>query len=115
MQVINLPSGQADVLKVSGEIDSHFSPRLLAVLRVKLHEHHPLLFLDCSELDYIGSRGMAALVEYVRDANKFGGRLAIIGLKPKLRGLFEIVGLDKHLLLYEDISEARLTDSRLAA
>lgn len=105
MQVINLPAGQANVLKLSGEIDCHVSPRFHAILRLKLKEKHPLLLLDCSELDCIDSCGMAALIEYVRDAKKFGGRLALVALKPNLKSILQMVHLDEHLLLYKSVME----------
>ncbi|RYD67842.1 MAG: anti-sigma factor antagonist [Verrucomicrobiaceae bacterium] len=99
MQIINLPSGCGNELKLSGEVDFHRSPRLRAALRVKLRERNPLLVLDCTELEYIDSCGMAALLEYVRGAREFGGRLAVKGLNPSLRSIFELVHLDQHLLL----------------
>ena len=107
MQVIHLPSGHSNELKLSGEVDFHRSPRLRAILRVKLREKHPVLVLECSDLEYIDSCGMAALLEYARDAKVFGGRMTLVALKPALRTIFEIVQLDQHLLLAESGEQAR--------
>ena len=96
MHEINLPSGQPNKVAISEEIDSQNAHRLRAVLQVKLSEKHPVLVIDCTNLEFIDSRGTAALLEYVRDAGEFSGRLRVFGLNAKLHAVFTTMHLDEH-------------------
>ena len=107
MQVINLPTGNGDEVRLSGKLDRRFSSRLRAVLRVKAKEQHPLLILDCSGSDHIDPFGAAPLIEYMRDAKTFGGRLALIGLSPTLRRFLHVIHLSEHLRVYDNRREAQ--------
>jgi anti-sigma B factor antagonist len=101
MHEIRLPPGKENELVVLGEIDAHTAPRIRAVLQTKLREQYPRLRLDCSELDFIDSRGMAALVEYARDAREFGGILELYRLKPEVRTLFAMMRLEQQFVFLD--------------
>jgi anti-sigma B factor antagonist len=110
MRLQDAPAGNDDVTRFSGDIDFHYSRTFRSILRAKLQQHRPLLILDFSEVDYIDSSGMAALVEYIRDAQAFGGRLAMVGLNDRLKRVFEIVRLSEYLPSFQNYVEARSTE-----
>ncbi|MFY8216861.1 MAG: STAS domain-containing protein [Chthoniobacterales bacterium] len=93
-------------LQLTGEIDLHGSP----ALRKKLHEiaaaKTPALVVDVSGVSYIDSSGLATLVEYVRDAKPHGGKLALHGLQPKVRMVFELVRLNELFTIAADKASA---------
>lgn len=108
MQVINLPTGNGDEVRLSGRLDRRFSSRIRAVLRVKAREQHPLLILDCSGSNHIDPFGAAPLIEYMREAKTFGGRLALVGLPPSLKRFLQVIHLSEHLRVYDNRREAQL-------
>lgn len=83
------------ILAPEGEIDLHGSPKLRAELQTLVEEKIPVVLADFSGVKYIDSSGLATLVEYVRDSKSFGGRLALFGLQPKVRMVFELVRLNE--------------------
>jgi stage II sporulation protein AA (anti-sigma F factor antagonist) len=107
MHSVEIPPHKANQLNLHGAFDFHSAPRLQAILRVKLHERHPLLILDCTGLNFLDSHGIAALVEYALDAKAFDGRIALVGLKPSLREIFHMVNLDEHLRVFDCIDAAQ--------
>src|SRR5690606_7824443 len=85
----------ATTLAIEGEIDLHGSPKLRAELQEVVGSKTPLLLVDFSGVKYIDSSGLATLVEYVRDSKGFGGRIALFGLQPKVKMVFELVRLNE--------------------
>ena len=96
-----------DVLCLGGEIDMHFAPTLRALLQVKAREKCPALLLDLTRVEFIDSVGVAAILEYLRDATDQGARFCIGGLSEPLRLIFEVVGLAMVMPVYRDAARAK--------
>lgn len=99
--------GGVDVLCLGGEIDMHFAPTLRTLLQVKARQRCPALLLDLSLVEFIDSVGIAAILEYLRDATDNGTRFCIGGLGEPLRLIFEVVGLAKVMPVYRDVARAK--------
>jgi len=97
----------AHVLQIEGEIDLHGSPKLRAALQELVEKKTPALVTDFSGVKYIDSSGLATLVEYVRDSKGYGGKIALFGLQPKVKMVFELVRLNE-LFTLADSKDAAL-------
>jgi anti-sigma B factor antagonist len=95
------------ILQVEGEIDLHASPALRAELHNFVEAKQPALAVDLAGVKYIDSSGLATLVEYVRDSKPFGGKIALFGLQPKVKMVFELVRLNE-LFTIADSKESAL-------
>ncbi|RUL87709.1 STAS domain-containing protein [Tautonia sociabilis] len=60
------------------------------------------LILDCSNVRFLTSLGLGALIRLDRQLRPAGGRLRIVGLKDDLRELFEITRIDRVVQLFGD-------------
>ena len=96
-----------DVLQLHGEIDLHYAPVLRALLKGKANSRCQSLLLDFSGVRFIDSTGIAAVIEYLRSANWFGGRFCIGGLADPVRTTFEIVRLDQAMPIFVDLAKAK--------
>ncbi len=94
------------ILAMEGEIDLHYAPVLRRLLQGKVKEHCPALVLDLARVTFIDSAGLAAIVEYFRDASRYEGVLCLTGLNEDLRTVFEIVRLDQLLPVFSTNAEA---------
>lgn len=95
------------ILHVEGEIDLHASPALRKELHDFIEAKAPTLAVDLAGVKYIDSSGLATLVEYVRDCKAYGGRIALFGLQPKVKMVFELVRLNE-LFSITDSKESAL-------
>lgn len=95
------------VLHLEGDIDLHQSPELRTVLQGYVQRRQPALAIDLSGVDYIDSSGLATLVEYVRQAQEYNGRLVLAGLSVRVKTVFELVRLSEFLPIYETLDQAR--------
>jgi serine/threonine-protein kinase RsbW len=77
-----------------GKLDAVQSRELAAVLGRLLDDGHKWLLLDMSEVDYISSAGFKALVSAWQRARDLKGDLVLVTLKPRVREVLEMIGLD---------------------
>jgi anti-sigma B factor antagonist len=70
---------------------------MLPALRAELcaSEKTPVLLVDFTGVDYIDSSGLATFIEYLRDASAHKGKIALFGLKKKVRTIFDLVRLNE--------------------
>ena len=106
MQIEKSTSGESTTLKLAGEIDLHASPELRKQLKECLHKKTPVLLLDFESVEYIDSSGLATLVEYVRESVTFEGKLALYGMRQKVRTIFELVRLNELFAISATAEEA---------
>ena len=99
--------GDALVLSVRGEIDLHNSPELRAVLLDLMSRSNPKrLVLDLGQVPYMDSSAIAVLVEALQKLRKIGGRVFLINLQPRVKGLLEIARLVSIFTIAKDEQEA---------
>ncbi len=106
MQIEKTSDEKATTLKITGEIDLHASPKLRAELQACLAAKTPTLLVDFSNVDYIDSSGLATFIEYLRDSSAFSGKIALYGLKEKVRTIFDLVRLNELFTLSESAEAA---------
>jgi anti-sigma B factor antagonist len=94
------------IFTLEGEIDLHYAPVLRALFQAKAKARTPALVLDLTGVPYIDSTGLAAIIEYFRDACSYAGILCLAGLNEQLKSIFEIVRLDKAIPMFETASDA---------
>ena len=62
-----------------------------------------LLVLDLSDLDFVDSFGIGAVVGALKRLRQRGGDLALVCPSPRIRRVFEICDLDRILALHDSI------------
>jgi anti-sigma B factor antagonist len=99
--------GDAVIASVKGEIDLHNSPAVRQQLLRFLEQHKPKkLILNLAEVPYMDSSAIAVLVEALQKMRKAGGKIYLIHLQPRVKGLLEIARLDTIFVLAADENEA---------
>jgi anti-sigma B factor antagonist len=93
------------VFALTGEIDFHFAPVLRAVLHAKIKEQCPVLILDFSGVQFIDSRGIAVVLECLRDVGAYGGRLGLAALHPDVKPIIDTVRLETVMPIFLSVRE----------
>jgi len=100
LQVERLDRG---VLSFRGPLTmDNVSPFLNAVRR----ENAPTVILDFSGVPYLDSSGLGSLVSACTSCAKAGRRVALTGVNPRVRKVFEITKVDGALLLFPTLADA---------
>jgi anti-sigma B factor antagonist len=99
--------GDAVILSIRGELDLHNSPELRTNLLDLLNRTSPgRLVLNLGQVPYMDSSALAVLVEALKKLMKTGGRVSLVALQPRVKGLIEIARLSTIFSICKDEQEA---------
>ena len=96
----------SNALPLKGEIDLHVSPSVTASLNAMIEKKPRRLVVDLSEVTYIDSAGLAALIEAMQKVEGYGGKFLLAGLQETVRSIFEISRLDQVFQIFPDANAA---------
>ena len=91
------------VLSAGGDLDVVGAPELRQAVVTVVSEGARLLVLDLSDLDFVDSFGIGAVVGALKRLRQRGGDLALVCPTPRIRRVFEICDLDRILALHDSI------------
>lgn len=86
-------------------VDARLAPELKQRLLGLVAAGHPLIALDLSEVDFIDSSGLGAIVAALKQINGQGD-LVIVGAKPAVMNLFRLTRMDKVFRMFGAADEA---------
>jgi anti-sigma B factor antagonist len=97
---------QPNVLPLKGEIDLHVSPVVTASLNAMIERKPERVVIDLSDVTYIDSAGLAALIQAMQKVEAYGGKFFLAGLQETVRSIFEISRLDQVFQIFPDTNAA---------
>ena len=97
---------RSEVLPLKGEIDLHVSPSVTASLNAMIEKKPQRLVVDLSDVTYIDSAGLAALIEAMQKVEAYGAKFLLAGLQETVRSIFEISRLDQVFQIFPDTDAA---------
>jgi anti-sigma B factor antagonist len=81
-------------IELNGEIDVDVSEALRArVLDAVRRAAGEPVVVDMSQVTFIDSSGLSALLAGLRLARNHGGTLSLVGVSPSVRRIFDVTGL----------------------
>src|SRR5687768_137271 len=87
---------RVDVLIPEGIVNSDTSAQLANMLNERLDQsEHNNLVVDLSEVTYMSSAGLRALVGALKRSREAGGNLVISSPSPRVREVLELAGLSE--------------------
>lgn len=98
--------GGITVVSVEGEIDMVTTPRLHSCLQDQLASTPQRLILDLSRVSFLGSSGLAVLVECLDDARGRGSDLRLVPNSRQVVRPLEATGLTTLFQTYPDMASA---------
>ena len=94
------------VLAVTGQLDVYTAPALRQHLFTLVGQRHQLVVVDLTEVDFMDSGGLSALVGGLKRARQRGGAVRVVATRDELAQLFHVTGVYKVLPLFDSILEA---------
>jgi anti-sigma B factor antagonist len=89
------------LIRLSGEVDLSWSQQVRKAVLAALEEH-PAVGVELSQVSYIDSSGIAALVEGFQSARARGSRFALVSISDAVRAVLELARLDRVFLIVSD-------------
>lgn len=97
------------VLRVAGRMDAESTPTFEAQCESCIAEGFNSLVLDLSDLAYVSSMGLGAIVRVAKQLRDDGGEVRVCCVTGLVRQLFEITRLN-HVFPPHDSVESALTE-----
>jgi anti-sigma B factor antagonist len=94
------------VLSVKGEVDVYSAPTLSENLNQLLDEGSTTVVVDLTEVAFLDSTGLGALIAARSAADKAGGGLSVVCTQDRVLKLFTITGLDGVFAIFPSVDEA---------
>jgi anti-anti-sigma factor len=99
--------GDALIIAVKGEIDLHNSSELRTEIMDLIGKHSPhRLVLNLDLVPYMDSSACAVLVESLRRMRTLNGKVYLVSLQPRVKGLIEIARLGSIFTIAANEAEA---------
>jgi anti-sigma B factor antagonist len=97
---------QMPVMKLSGRFDAEGAAFIKGQITTLVNETQPNLVVNMSDVSFIDSLGLTALVSGLKLCRRNHGTLKLVGLQTSVRLLFEITRLDHAFEIYDSEEEA---------
>ena len=94
------------VVRVSGSADITDAERMREELEALVSDEVPLIVLDLSEMDFICSAGLAAIISAHLRGRHHRGQIHMVNPQPSVRELLEVTCLIRLFPIYESIEQA---------
>lgn len=101
-----LLSDKRAVVTLSGRVNAVTAPDLKAQLKRLAKGGHIQLVIDLTDVPFIDSSGLAALVSGFKAAREAGGTVKLAGLNEQTRTVFTLTMLDRVFESYPDTGAA---------
>jgi len=89
-----------------GRLDAVTVPALEAAIDEQLAARHFRLVIDLSEVAYLSSSGLRALLRARRQAQTGGGDVALCALNERVAEVFEMIGFNSLFRIFATSAEA---------
>ncbi|NIZ03795.1 STAS domain-containing protein [Thalassospira lucentensis] len=107
MAVENKSDGDIQIIVMTGRLDSSSAGEAESNVKRVLDLGATKLLVDMSDLAYISSAGLRVVLIAAKSLHKAGGAMAICGMSPSVREVFEMTGFLKILQVFDTETEAK--------
>ena len=95
-----------EVFELTGSLDIATSPTVRAALTSASERGGHQLIVDLTQVDFLDSTGLGALIGGQRRAREFGGEVRIVAKEGQILRLLRITGLLKVFSVYPTLEDA---------
>lgn len=106
MEISSESFKRADLITVSGRIDSSNASELDAALKAATDGGRYNIVLDLSGIEYMSSAGLRAIVGAYRECRNHGGDVRIANPSDRIREVLDLAGLTAIFSIYDDTTAA---------
>jgi|GEM_PF-1228507 len=106
MKISLRQSGRAQIAKLSGEVGLEEGAELQTRLLAAIDKDTPHLILELSDLAFIGSPGLSALLASRATARELGGSIQIVSPSEQIGGLLKVTQIDPLIRVHQNLESA---------
>jgi anti-sigma B factor antagonist len=94
------------IIHMKGKLTISNAEDLLSELDSLINQKENKFVLDMSEIDFVDSIGLGAIVRFWKKLLKIDGQVKLSNLKPKITTMFQLTRIDNILQIYNSYKDA---------
>lgn len=94
------------IVQLQGKVDATIAPSVEQALVTVINQGEKKLVIDCSAMDFISSAGLRSLLMAVKKMKAAGGTIALSGLQPSVKEVFDISGFSSLFTIHATSADA---------
>ncbi|MCA9743556.1 MAG: STAS domain-containing protein [Deferribacteres bacterium] len=98
--------GAIATLKMNGDLTHTAEQRLINAYDKCATPKTKHIVLDFSQVEYINSAGMSIIISMLTRAQEIQQEIRACGLSPHFQKIFNMVGLSKYIMHFENLQDA---------
>ena len=106
MQILDEPHGDIRIVTIDDHLDTTTAPQLERALHGLIDNGDQRILIDCTELRYVNSAGLKALLLVAKRLEANSGALVLCALAPNVSMVFTMIGFDRVLKILPNRDEA---------
>jgi anti-sigma B factor antagonist len=95
------------VIGIEGDLDASSCIILDKTISEAVSNGEKKIIIDCGRLNYISSAGLGVFMSYLQDFENNKISMVLFNLSDKVKGVFQILGLDQLIKLVNTKEEAK--------
>jgi anti-sigma B factor antagonist len=104
--LMEMHKGKTVLILKEERVDAHNAAELKDRILKALEEGDHALVIDLSQVQFIDSSGLGALLSGFKNANLRASDFALTGLQPRVKSMFELTRLHRVFEIYPGLEEA---------
>ena len=97
---------QLAIVAITGSVDALTSREVTSFLSQQIEDGKKDIVVDLSQVDFMSSAGLRAILAALKDSRQLGGDLSLAGAQPGVDKVLKMSGFNKILKTYPTVTEA---------
>ena len=106
MDISSRQIDQSTVISIKGSIDALTADQVTHHFDEELDNGNTRLVVDLSEVDFVSSAGLRAMLASLKQSRRTGGDLCLAGPQPDVERILKMSGFTSILKTYASVNEA---------
>ncbi len=99
--------GNKLVIRINGDIDHHTCEAIRQRIDNEISKKNPKgIIFDMENVGFMDSSGIGVIIGRFKQISEKGGATSMINVKPQIRRVYEICGLQKIIGVYDSLERA---------
>lgn len=106
MEFITTHHELATVIAIIGNVDALTADQVTRHLHGELNNGHAMLIADLSEVAFMSSAGLRAILTTLKESRKQGGDFRLASVQPGVEKILKLSGFTNILKIYPSLDQA---------
>lgn len=107
MELVTHIEQDISVVILNGELDASSTILVDKALHALSEKRPRYILIDFAMLDYISAAGIGVFITHLHTMNKRNTKLVLFNMKPKIRNIFAVTGMDEFIAIVSTEKQAR--------